>query len=259
MTSESVVEGVGSSTSGTVDAATGQGFWRRYFAVYDTLLESIPYRRMIDRYVELLSPRKGELVLDAGTGTGNIAVALAARGARVVGIDFCPDALDLCRRKLPAGEFSFGDLTATLDLESDRFDKIACCNVLYTLEPEAQRNAAAELFRVLKPGGMIAATVFAAGFSALKVYREVLRLQFGATGFLDTVRRGLRYSLSTVRILYYVRRIRAQRQAGAYTFFTPQEFTALLAGAGFELELLEPALAGQCLTALAHKPAGGPA
>jgi ubiquinone/menaquinone biosynthesis C-methylase UbiE len=235
-------------------AAPAQRFWRRYFEFYDTLLESIPYRQMIERHAELLAPRPGERVLDAGTGTGNVALALLARGAQVVGVDFCADALEICRRKAPAAQFLPGDLTGNLELDDASFDKLACCNVIYTLSPAAQRNAVAELCRVLKPGGAAAITVFGAGFRALSVYREMVRLQRRATGFADTVRRCLRFSINTVRILYYVRRIKGQQKEGAYTFFTREQLTALLTEGGFVVAAIEPTFASQCLLALAHKP-----
>ena len=251
----------GDGTAPPADAATAReaAFWRRYFTVYDTLTEAMPYQRMIARHVELLAPAAGERVLDAGTGTGNIAAALASAGAEVVGIDFCEPALEICRRKMPEGDFRFGDLTRRLDLPDGSFSKVASCNVLYTLDPVGQRTAVAELYRVLAPGGTAAVTVFGKGFRALAVYREAIRANAVERGLADTLARGLRYSLATLKIFYYVARIRRRRAAGAYTFFSRVGLWELLAGAGFEVVSIEAVLAGQCLLALARKadePAG---
>lgn len=235
----------------------GRDFWRRYFTFYDTLNEALPYQQMVRRHVDLLQPSPQEEVLDAGTGTGNLALAMRDGGARVTGIDYVEAALDICRRKAPEVEFRFGDLTGRLDFADDRFDKIVCCNVIYTLAPADQENAVRELYRVLKPGGAAAITVFGAGFKALRVYRETLVMQYRRGGLLDAVRLGLRYSVNTARFLYYVSKIRQQQRGGNYTFFSREQFQRLLEGGGFQVELMEPTLASQCLLALARKPAAG--
>ncbi len=59
---------------------------------------------------------RGARVLDAGCGTGAMAVELAARGADVLGVDISPQLIDIARLRLPeehAGkvEFRAGDLT----------------------------------------------------------------------------------------------------------------------------------------------------
>lgn len=249
---------VGSSISdeaGDDRSRPAQAFWEKYFQFYDTLLESIPYQQMVERHVELLEPAPGERILDAGTGTGNVALALLATGARVTGIDFCEPALVKCRAKAPEADFRHGDLTRRLDFEDASFDKIACCNVIYTLEPAGQRNAVSELCRVLRPGGTAAITVFGDGFKALKVYAETLRTHRRCHGLPSAVALGVRYSINTARILYYVARIKRRERTGSYTFYTPAELTRLLEGGGFEVELVEPIFADQCLVALARKPA----
>lgn len=231
-----------------------QRFWERYFRYYDTLNQTIPYGRLISRHVELLAPKPSDVVLDAGTGTGNVALALLATGATVVGMDFCEPALRMCREKAPQVEFRFGDLTGRLDFPDASFDKIACCNVIYTLQPEAQRNAVAELARVLKPGGSAAITVFGEKFKALKVYFETIRRQRVEHGFLNAVAFAIKHSVNTARILYYVGRIRRSQKSGDYTFYTERMLTDLLVEGGFEVELVEPIFARQCLIALARKP-----
>lgn len=224
---------------GATDAEkrSAKRFWQRYFDFYDTVNESIPYRQMNERHVALLQPTAADQVLDAGVGTGNLAVLLVETGAQVTGIDFFESALAMCRKKAPEGEYLLGDLTGRLDFEDHRFDKIACCNVIYTLQPKDQANAVRELYRVLKPGGLAAITVFGVGFRFLKIYTETLRLLYQENGLADTVWRGLKYAVNTVRILYYVQRIKGREKTGAYTFFTPESLTELLTSAGFEVDL----------------------
>jgi ubiquinone/menaquinone biosynthesis C-methylase UbiE len=252
------LEASGSLTSGNDAAATeqkrsAQKFWQRYFNFYDTLNEAIPYRRMIERQAELLEPQPGELILDAGTGTGNVAARILPSRAKVIGIDFCEPALALCRRKMPQGDFRFGDLTQPLEFASDHFDKIACCCVLHVLDRRAQAFALSELCRVLKPRGRIVVTAFAVGFSPIKVYRETLREQRKQANFGAALFFALRYSFNTARILYYVARIKRREKSGEYNFFSRDDMMRMLEEAGFEISLVEPAFADQCVTAVATK------
>ncbi len=233
---------------------TLQRFWERYFAFYDTLNESPPYRRMVERHAELLRPSAGDTILDAGAGTGNITQVLAVPQASVIGIDFCAPALERCRRKVPTAEFQIGDLTKPLQFEDATFDKIACSLVLHYLTPERQTFALGELFRVLKSGGPLAISVFASGFRTLRVYAETLRERRRAEGLASTAVAGVKYLVNTIRIFYYVWRIKRSERSGDYRFATAEELRGMLQSVGFEVVSVEPTMAGQCWTALAIKP-----
>jgi len=230
-------------------------FWSRYFYFYDTLNESVPYRQMVGQHADNLEASHDDLILDAGTGTGNVAVILLAQGARLIGMDFCEQALERCREKDPRGDFRFGDITQPLDFESNHFDKVSCCNVFQFLNSHHHRAALGELFRVLKPRGLFAITVFGAGFSSAKVYRETLRAQRKESSLADTIVFTIRYSFSTLRILYYVWRIKKLEASGEYYFFDSEELRRLLEETGFEVLKLQRVFASQCITVLAKKPA----
>lgn len=209
---------------------------------------------MIARQVALLSPSPGDRVLDAGTGSGNLAAALSRPGVELTGIDFCEPAFALARRKAPAAHFQFGDLTRPLAFADNSFDHVACSAVLHVLSAEEQKFAIGELARVLRPGGRFVVTAFARGFSAIKVYAESLREERQATSLGATIGFGLRYSWNTARILYYVWRIQRQHRRGAYAYVDEPSLRNLLSAAGLVPESLERTLAGQCVTALAVKP-----
>src|SRR5919201_4444809 len=70
---------------------------------YDFITVALSYgqdRRWKRRLIELASPRRGSRALDLATGTGDIAFGLAARGARVVGLDVTHRMIELARAKL---------------------------------------------------------------------------------------------------------------------------------------------------------------
>jgi ubiquinone/menaquinone biosynthesis C-methylase UbiE len=210
---------------------------------------------MIARQIELLDPRLGDRALDAGTGSGNLAAALVARGADVTGIDFCEPAFVLARQKAPGAVFLFGDLTRPLQFADGTFDVVACSAVLHVLNRDEQRFAVSELARVLRPGGRMVITAFAEGFSALAVYFESLRAERTATSLAATLGFALRYSCNTARVLYYVWRIQRQRRRGTYAYVDETSLHALLTAAGMTPATFDRTLAEQCVTALASKPA----
>ena len=71
----------------------------------------------------------GQRVLDAGCGTGALAVELAKRGARVMATDISPTLIELARERLPSDlpngsiEFFAGDM---LDPSLGQFDHVVC-------------------------------------------------------------------------------------------------------------------------------------
>lgn len=231
-----------------------QYFWARYFAVYDTLNQAPPYQHMVARTVAFLQPVSGDRILDAGAGTGNVSLALAVTGTRLVGVDFSAQALERCRAKVPAAEFRFADLTRPLPFDAGSFDKIACCLVLHFLDPDRQAFAVGELFRVLDAGGRLAVTVFAPGLNPLRVYIASLRELARTKGLGPTAVVAVTYLFNTLRVLYYQWRMRRQERTGQYRYFTREGLERVLADAGFVVERIEPSMASQCWTAAAIKP-----
>jgi SAM-dependent methyltransferase len=101
-----------------------------------------------------LAPLRGdERVLDAGTGAGTLALALAPLVGEVVGVDLVPELLEAARRDAPANAtFVEGDVTA-LPFDDFSFD-LACSRrtLHHVSRPEL---ALSELVRMTRRGGRV--------------------------------------------------------------------------------------------------------
>ena len=104
-------------------------------------------------FVEALHPGS---VLDAGCGTGRVAIELARRGLDVVGVDLDASMLDVARSKAPHLRWVYADL-AHVDL-GRTFDVVVMAgNVMIFLAPGSEGAVVANLARHLGPGGRLVA------------------------------------------------------------------------------------------------------
>jgi SAM-dependent methyltransferase len=99
----------------------------------------------------------GMRVLDVATGSGNAAIAVARCRCAVTGIDYVPELLARGRERAAAEhldiEFAEGDAEA-LAFPDGAFD--AVFSVVGAMFAPDQEKTAAELARVVRPGGLIA-------------------------------------------------------------------------------------------------------
>jgi len=115
-----------------------------------------------------LDLQPGHVVLDMGAGAGRHAFEVFRRGARIVALDYdaaeLKDVLATLAAMIESDEVPRdshalcvnGDGTR-LPFPDNSFDRIICSEVMEHIPDD--RAAAAELARVLKPGGIIAVTV----------------------------------------------------------------------------------------------------
>jgi SAM-dependent methyltransferase len=95
-------------------------------------------------------------VLDAGCGTGRVAIELVRRGIDVVGVDLDPVMLGQAQAKAPDLTWVGGDL-AEVDL-GRTFDAVMMAgNVILFVAPGTEARVIANLARHLAPGGALVA------------------------------------------------------------------------------------------------------
>lgn len=108
--------------------------------------------------------RSGMRVLDAATGTGNLAVEAALAGAEVDAFDLTPALLEQARRRAETAglEINFveGDLL-DVPFPDATFDLVASTFGAFLADDPAR--CATELVRVTRPGGQVVTTAWATG------------------------------------------------------------------------------------------------
>ena len=163
---------------------------RRLFATiadrYDLITRLLSYgqdRTWKARLAELSHAAPGMRALDLACGTGDIAFALAARGAHVAGLDITHRMLQLARAKSHRVHFVAGDMLA-LPFPDQTFDLVTTGYGLRNV-PDIGR-AIAETQRVLKPGGVFLSLDFNRPSSPVlrAVYLAYLTLVGSALGFI---------------------------------------------------------------------------
>jgi SAM-dependent methyltransferase len=116
-------------------------------------------RPLFEAVLDAAHVRPGAELLDVGCGSGLAMVIAAERGAQPSGIDISAGLLGVARERLPQADLREGDMEE-LPFEDARFDAVIGINAFqFAGDP---RRALAEAARVLRPGGRLVASRFAA-------------------------------------------------------------------------------------------------
>ncbi len=126
----------------------------KYDLWFTTPIGSLVRKYESELILNFLNPAPGEIVLDAGCGTGVFTRDIISKGSKVTGLDISFPMLQRAREK--AGGFGFhpvwGDIS-TLPFREESFDKVVSMTALeFIAEAKA---AVAELFRVVQRGGVV--------------------------------------------------------------------------------------------------------
>jgi demethylmenaquinone methyltransferase/2-methoxy-6-polyprenyl-1,4-benzoquinol methylase len=171
---------------------TKRRYVRRLFSTiadrYDLITALLSYgqdRRWKQRVARLSAAGPGTRALDLACGTGDIAFALARRGAHVAGLDITHRMVQLARTKGDRARAGFvtGDMMA-LPFGDGLFDVVTTGYGLRNV-PDIQQ-AIAEIHRVLKPGGVLLSLDFNRPLNPFVrvVYLAYLTVVGSALGFV---------------------------------------------------------------------------
>jgi demethylmenaquinone methyltransferase/2-methoxy-6-polyprenyl-1,4-benzoquinol methylase len=145
----------GTPASGTLPETQVRAMFDRIARVYDrmnSVMTAGLHHAWRRRAADLARVGAGSRALDVATGTGDLAIELASRGAAVSGVDFSPAMLEVARGKAPDVDFEEGDALA-LRFADGEFD---AATVGFGARNFADLDRGLrELARVTKPGGRV--------------------------------------------------------------------------------------------------------
>ena len=121
---------------------------------FTTPIGSLVKKYEAELILDLLKPKKGEIILDAGCGTGIFTTDILSSGSQVIGLDISLPMLIQAKRKLK--EYPFWIILAdmlNLPFPGSSFDKVVSVTALEFVEDA--KGAIGELFRITKRGGCI--------------------------------------------------------------------------------------------------------
>ena len=135
--------------------------WDRLEATAYGRLQAIIHTDFIQRHIH-----RGDQVLDAGCGPGRFTAVMAKLGAAVTALDLSARQLELAQESIRASElmhvvtgFVQGDITDLSMFPDGHFDAVVCYGGALSYVCELRDKAAAELVRVVRPGGMLLVSV----------------------------------------------------------------------------------------------------
>jgi SAM-dependent methyltransferase len=121
----------------------------------------------------------GEAVLDLGSGTGQISLPLASRGAEVLAVDVSPAMADQLRAETERRSLS-SIVTATVPIEKlalppGSFDLIVSSYALHHLRDPDKARLVRSAYHWLRPGGRLVIADMMLGRGASARDREIIR------------------------------------------------------------------------------------
>ncbi len=139
---------------------------------------------------DLIGPR----VLDAGCGTGDLAIWLGARGHAVTGVDFLPGPLEVARAKADAAGVPVNllamDALAIGEIP-ERFDAVTDCGLFHCFDDTGRSAYVAALARMLEPGARVFVLCFSPAepgeHGPRRVSAEELRAAFSSGWVVESI------------------------------------------------------------------------
>ncbi|MFL5845161.1 MAG: ubiquinone/menaquinone biosynthesis methyltransferase [Solirubrobacteraceae bacterium] len=140
---------------GTLPEGQVRSMFDRISGVYDLMNQVMTaglHHQWRRRAADLAGAGPSTHVLDVATGTGDLAIEMAGRGASVIGSDFSDDMLSRAREKNPAITWEWAN-AMELPYEDDRFD--ASTVGFGARNFSDLGRGVGEMARVVRPGGKV--------------------------------------------------------------------------------------------------------
>jgi ubiquinone/menaquinone biosynthesis C-methylase UbiE len=130
--------------------------WARQAVHYDSLVGQMT-RQAVAALLAAVNLRSGAKLLDVASGPGYVAAEAAGLGLDAIGVDIAEDMVNEGRRRFAGTRFEIGD-AEHLRYADASFDAVTCAfGMLHFPRPG---KAVAQSYRVLRPGGRFAFTVW---------------------------------------------------------------------------------------------------
>jgi SAM-dependent methyltransferase len=134
------------------------------FRTEEELWWYVALRATLKYYVQKCAPVNAT-ILDAGCGTGKNVAFYTSLGYKAQGFDYSTNAIDFSHQR-GLLQVTQGDIT-NIPWPDGAFDVVTCMDVVGSLTAEDNLKAVAEMYRVLKPGGILIAHT-----AALELFRS---------------------------------------------------------------------------------------
>jgi SAM-dependent methyltransferase len=125
----------------------------------------------------------GPRVLDWGCGPGRVTAHLTRSDWQIEGCDIDAEAVAWCAANIPGAAFQVTGLAPPLPYGAATFEAVIACSVFTHLQAAAQHEWLAEIARILRPGGILAASVH--GQPAADAYMPLLPHILRDNGIFD--------------------------------------------------------------------------
>ncbi|MBN4078147.1 methyltransferase domain-containing protein [Nitrospina gracilis] len=237
-------------------------YWRTGFKsrLYDRLTPE-SYLESMRKVVALLPDKQGLKIWDAGCGTGLLLLFLenaVKQGMIYYGSDLLSAGLSQVRmraRDLRASDRVAcvqSDFTEASVFKENLLDVVVAHFSIYTIRKNDKRQQALKnMYRVLKPGGLLIVCCPSENYDAGKIIEESCELLRARRGLMQTaIKRMFFYPFTKGLGLNFIQK---QLQSGQWRAYTHKELTVELRCAGFEIGHSETVYAGGAYLMCGHK------
>ncbi len=245
-------------------------YWEEYNAFMGSnygrpYTEGALYQDLKGKIAQFINPRQGEVWFDAGCGQLSMSELIWQKSEGKVKEIWAADiVLTGARRRLAQFEermpieLIYADLQEQLSFPDDFFDGIVANHVFTLLiEFEGQRGAEAlkevlrEMFRILRPGGLLVWSMPRKGVSNMLGVLLSLRYILNP---LRWIRYRVPIPVAAGKAYKYTRQIERKGKKGTYVLLAKEEYEEILASVGFVDPEWNIAFAKQCWVNRVYKP-----